>query len=377
MKNKSLIIKKTKQKPLSKEQQAFNRSVNKIKRLRLENEQLQSDLENALKFFHKEISPLHQRTLEKKKELVKLLFPFIGIKGLARYKSSMLQEYVVILLEEIVLSIADCENDELKVYEGMLQMLSGINKAELEEDCFEQMKDGLEQMMFFDYGIDIDLSQIKPGMKPEEMESFFSNYHEKEQQKQANSSKKETKNSAKQKADEERQKQKEEAKSKSVATIYRQLAKVLHPDLEMNESLKLKKDSLMKQLTEAYKKKDLHTMLTLELEWIKKEENFSEMSKEKLKIYNELLNEQIADLEADRFDIMHDPRFVIIMTLDFFNPFRAVESLRIQREELLTMEEEMINSLKKLKGRNPMAEVRAIISEFEEGEFDFYEELPF
>src|SRR5205823_6427352 len=64
----------------------------------------------------------------------------------------------------------------------------------------------------------------------------------------------------------------EEVRKKSISTIYKQLARILHPDLEPDAALRERKVVLMQQLTAAYRDNDLHTLLRMELEWIQKEQ---------------------------------------------------------------------------------------------------------
>ena len=61
-----------------------------------------------------------------------------------------------------------------------------------------------------------------------------------------------------------------EAKSKSINTIYRQLAKILHPDLEQDEVLKSEKAKVMQDVTQAYQEKNLPALLRLEMSWNKR-----------------------------------------------------------------------------------------------------------
>lgn len=82
---------------------------------------------------------------------------------------------------------------------------------------------------------------------------------------------------------------------KELVSLYRQLVKVLHPDLEQDLGKKLEKEELMKFLINAYENNDLHTLLELEKEWIggpKKEEEI-----EQLDIYNSVLREQVEKLQ--------------------------------------------------------------------------------
>ena len=115
-------------------------------------------------------------------------------------------------------------------------------------------------------------------------------------------------------------KEKEAIKQKSISSIYKQLAKLFHPDLERDESRKLEKEELMQQLTQAYKHKDLHTLLKLELCWIhKKEDGIQQMAEDKLEVYNEILKEQIAELKMEEDQIESHPKYEAIMSIDDFD----------------------------------------------------------
>ena len=57
---------------------------------------------------------------------------------------------------------------------------------------------------------------------------------------------------------EERTRQAEQLRNKSITSIYKQLAKVLHPDLEPDAERKQAKGTLMQELTAAYRNNDLH-----------------------------------------------------------------------------------------------------------------------
>ena len=112
----------------------------------------------------------------------------------------------------------------------------------------------------------------------------------------------------------------EEARKRTLSTIYKQLAKVLHPDLESDPVKREQKHHLMQELTTAYKAGDMHTLLRLELAWIHREEDhLDRLTNEKLKVYIELLREQVANLRQEVASIPYLPHFAIVG--HFANPF--------------------------------------------------------
>src|SRR5439155_24603602 len=91
----------------------------------------------------------------------------------------------------------------------------------------------------------------------------------------------------------------EEARKRNIASIYKQLARVLHPDLERDNERQKEKVQLMQELTEAYRQKDLHTLLRLEMQWIENEGgHLDRLTEEKLSVYVEVLQGQVQGLEA-------------------------------------------------------------------------------
>jgi hypothetical protein len=110
--------------------------------------------------------------------------------------------------------------------------------------------------------------------------------------------KKEKKKSKKQTELEQKKAKLDEVKTKSFSSLYKELAKMLHPDGEANEHMREKKTEWMKKLTVAYKSKDIKTLLLLELEWLRTEKNEAQrLTEEKLEYMNEMLSEQVKEAE--------------------------------------------------------------------------------
>src|SRR5262249_31774859 len=102
----------------------------------------------------------------------------------------------------------------------------------------------------------------------------------------------------------------EELRKRSIANIYKQLARVLHPDLERDAERQKKKVQLMQELTVAYRQNDLHTLLRLEMQWIENEGgDIDRLTEEKLGVYNEILQGQVQGLEQRLIGLMFHPRY--------------------------------------------------------------------
>ena len=198
--------------------------------------------------------------------------------------------------------------------------------------------------------------------KMKEMREEFERQAEEITEKKAN-----RKKTKKQIEQEEREKQIEEVRKKSIGSIYKQLAKAFHPDLETDELMKLEKEDKMKQLTVAYEKNDLHTLLKLEMEWIQKESNDpGKLSNDQLSIYNEALKEQVMELEM-QIDMMEEhPRYMPLNR--YSNEWNALHNINLVREqkELEKIAQSLEEAEPDLQGKNALKCVKEIIESYKE-----------
>ena len=102
----------------------------------------------------------------------------------------------------------------------------------------------------------------------------------------------------------------EEAKKRDFKSLYKQLAKILHPDLEPDPTLKSHKEVWMKRLTAAHADGDLREMLAIEMEWLGEESgNLANASDEKLRAYSMVLKEQLAELKERTRFLSYQPEY--------------------------------------------------------------------
>ena len=159
--------------------------------------------------------------------------------------------------------------------------------------------------------------------------------------------------------------QAEQLRNKSIASVYKQLAKVLHPDLEPDAGRKQAKGTLMQELTAAYRNNDLHTLLRLELEWIRREEGDVErLTEEKLSIYNQVLKEQVSELERELAELPYHPRYqpIVVPAGPFGIRLRTEDpaEMRWLDETIASMEA----SITRIRNAEPLDEVRDIIKAY-------------
>ncbi|MBE2285684.1 MAG: hypothetical protein IAE77_19635 [Prosthecobacter sp.] len=112
---------------------------------------------------------------------------------------------------------------------------------------------------------------------------------------------------------EKKQQEAEEAKKRDLKSLYKQLAKVLHPDLETDPVRKLQKEEWMKRLTTAHASGDLRELLSIEMEWLGVEaSNLASATDEKLKVYCTVLKEQIAEIKMQMRFLMDQPQYAVL-----------------------------------------------------------------
>ena len=359
---KELVIMKLGKQMLTKEQKDFNRLAKKIEKLRSDLEQVGTTLNKLLEYYAAQMHPLEQRIVILRAVCVKILFPYYTgeKKFLTKNEKKILRDIIESDLNEIFSISPNEPDDELK---AIYKTISGESYEDSKKGIFNDMRDEMEAQ-FRAEGFDINLDDIDEHMSEEdmmrkmkEMQQEFERQAEEITEKKAN-----RKKTKKQLEQEEREKQIEEARKKSIGSIYKQLAKAFHPDLETDDVVKLQKEDIMKQLTVAYENNDLHTLLKLEMEWIQKENNDpGKLSNDKLSIYNEALKEQVMELEM-QIDMLGDhPRYMPLQR--FANAMAPLHTINLVREKkelekILISLEEIVPDLK---GKNTLKYVKEII----------------
>jgi len=360
---KSLVIKGS-QAQVSKAQQAFNGLVKKIEKLQHAIQQNSKLLDEKMRFYNSEMVQVERALLEAKKEIVKDLYK--------AFKSKLYKGREKSLLRSIISNHLDDIAEEEELDEEMQEIFKGVEKMDyqfMKAMELDKHKEALEEI-FKMYGFDVNADAFGSAKSKEDLlkESFkmmndFERKHE-----EMNKEKPARKKTKKQLESEVKAQQKEELRSKNIGHVYKQLAKMFHPDLEPDPAKKIEKEELMKQLTIAYESKDLHTLLRLELEYIHKEENnAANLSEEKLKIYNEVLKEQVAELESELHMLPMHPQYT---ALHAFVPWpQNIVNLNLVHEKLLldSMLRKMKKAIENLRGAASEAaeQIQKLLKQFE------------
>lgn len=359
-----LIIAKKEKQPLSKDQRTFNRLVKRLEKLRREKEETEKFLSEQLEFYGKHIHPLEEKTADLTARAIKTFYRLCNeLEKLTAADKEILIDLMAAQFDTYFTFTNREPDDELK---EIYKFIEGQSYDEAAEEQFSAMKEDMRQT-FEEMGLEIDLDDLTFELSEEEqLRKMFEKIEGLKEQAEAKAAKKPRKKTKRQLAKEERERQIEEAKNKNISAIYKQLARVFHPDLERDAERRAEKESLMKQLTTAYKQGDLHTLLRLELEWLHKEETELEnLSEEKLKIYNQALKQQVKELEIEIHTASAHPRYLPLQKYVRFFTVKSI-NLEFEREKLLAEIEFLESELPQLNAANPLKKVKQVIRETRE-----------
>lgn len=294
--------------PLTKSQKTFNRLVAQIEQRRRRLDADKELFEEALVYHAQHLRHRIASAVTLRKNVVRALAPFLDDRRLKKGDVRVLESILIGQLDDI-LAHADVVEDDVR---ALFERLHGADLTTVEDAEMEVARADMEDM-FAEMGIDVDLSGVTKGMSDEDLAAQAAQLadelkrHAAESETRSRSTRRRTK---REQREEDLRQRAEEARKISLGSIYRQLAKVLHPDLEQDPEQRTRKGALMQQLTTAYASQDLHTLLRLQLEWVYSESaDIARLADERLDAYNLVLKEQVAELERARAALPHNPRF--------------------------------------------------------------------
>ncbi len=288
--SKELIIGKSDKAGLSKEQQTFNKLTQQIAQLREELKETTILLDKQVQYYIKHMYPLMQQVTGLRAKAVVLMNGFMTLsKGFSDHEKEALRLLIIHQLHDIFRYQQEDPDGELL---DIFNALSDITYQDLTEQYLAKLRKEAAA-----HNEEDDPGSSLP-MKRTDLESTATNQRKTKKQLQK----------------EERERLLEEVRKKNVHHLYRQLAKVFHPDLEQDPTRIRQKEELMKQLTIAREQGDLLTMLQLELTWIQEEDRHpDQLTNVKLNLYNITLKEQVKDLQEQIKALFHHPRYEFLL----------------------------------------------------------------
>lgn len=333
----SLTIKATTPEGLNPAQQEFNRCMRALERARSQHDREKERLDRELQLFREEVLPALERMNRAERDLVLATAQAATTIKLTSGRRTWLTDLIGAKTEELLSDPVGLNADDIERLETVLEDLEPElpeeeRRAMARED-FEAMRNFMEGLAHR-AGVKLDLSGINPDTEPEEIDRLLrerlaaARFPGRETESQAAVPPRRTRKRSKAAQERERfAREAEEARSRDLRSLYKQLAKVLHPDLETDPALKLHKESWMKRLTTAHASGDLRDMLAIEMEWLGEETgNLARASEEKLRTYAQVLREQLAELRGQTRTLRHHPAYQPL------SRFRVPLTARLARE---------------------------------------------
>lgn len=337
-KNKTVrITPKTDKKILSAAQKQFNSLTKKID----QQKKLLLEWKETIPLYRQKIDaeyePLDNALNKHRADMVQLFDQHYDNSLFKKTDKAKIKHLICSIAENL---IAEFDMDELK---PLFNKYSGedydVMSQENEAAIGDMMKSIVENMLNVKLGDDADFSSP---------EKFQAHLKEKlREQAEAAAPVKERKKTKKQLEKEAREQEEEALASKSVREVYRKLVAVLHPDREQDEQERERKTELMQRVNTAYDKKDLLQLLALQLEIEQIDPaHLSHIADNRLKHFNKILKEQLAELEQENHQI--EAMFKMDLQQPFYVSLSPKRLMTIVTEDIQTLQKEIVAAQKEL-----------------------------
>ena len=327
---------------LSPAQVNFNRLMKQLEGARTKHSRETARLDGLLVVSRRDLMPLIDDLHRADRDLIfKSVDALRELKFSARRRSA-LEELVCGKAENLLSDSCGLTTEDV---ERLETIVTDLEKPEVEEppdpedveEC-NYLRKMMEKIARED-GLELDLSDIDPTMHPADFEQEIERRFQAAAMGPDFGAPQRPRKPTKAQLEKERKLQEQEAAKKcDFKSLYKQLAKALHPDLEPDPLLKQHKEVWMKRLTGAYAAGDLRELLQIEMEWLGEEAtNLATASEGKLQVYCTVLKQQIADLKQQTGYLLREPQYGTLRR--FIDPFfgtmlRTAEIISDLRKEL-------------------------------------------
>ena len=327
---------------LSPAQVNFNRLMKQLEGARTKHSRETARLDGLLVVSRRDLMPLIDDLHRADRDLIfKSVDALRELKFSARRRSA-LEELVCGKAENLLSDSCGLTTEDV---ERLETIVTDLEKPEAEEppdpedveEC-NYLRKMMEKIARED-GLELDLSDIDPTMHPADFEQEIERRFQAAAMGPDFGAPQRPRKPTKAQLEKERKLQEQEAAKKcDFKSLYKQLAKALHPDLEPDPLLKQHKEVWMKRLTGAYAAGDLRELLQIEMEWLGEEAtNLATASEGKLQVYCTVLKQQIADLKQQTGYLLREPQYGTLRR--FIDPFfgtmlRTAEIISDLRKEL-------------------------------------------
>jgi hypothetical protein len=280
---------------LSKAQKEFNRLTKRIAKLEKDVHAFREAATRLRQRVQNEYRPLQARHNAERANLVRLFDRALDTYKLTKGERNKILD----LLLNGCIDLLDRGHEDLQ---PIFDKYAPPPTAEEEQEEERQTSEAMKQLFTLRYGIEFD-----PAVDVSTREKFRAYVDQKmaeqqaeyaAEQEQQEARRAQRKQTPKQQAAEAKKQAEEKNITKAVRTLYMDLVKHLHPDREPDETEKIRKTELLKQVTTAYEANELLTLLRLQLELNRIDQSHLEnLAEDQLRHYNKLLREQAQELD--------------------------------------------------------------------------------
>ncbi len=225
--------------------------------------------------------------------------------------------------------LAPAQDDEV---DALLARYGHVGEDDEEVDV-DQMAQAREMAESY---LGADFAQGREFTSPEEVMRAAMEFEQKRQQAQFDKRDAKRKARKAQSAGAQAADQKQLDAQNALRTVYRQLASALHPDREPDAQLRTRKTALMSEVNAAYERKDLSTLLRIQLQAeMVDASKASQLSDARLKAMADLLAEQVKALDMDNLQLRRGMAFEF--GYPAYRPFdeaALLATLQAERDEL-------------------------------------------
>lgn len=348
--------------PLSPAQAEFNRLLKRVEAARAKQARERARLDQAMATVAADLLPLIGELNRANRDIVRAGARALETMKLTARRRHWLTDLLCGKAGDLLGDPVGLGDDDLaelgEIFDRLAPIAGGDDSADETNDAINEQFDELRVLLEATarmQGIDLDLSGIDLQADPAELERLLAErMNAAGEAFQQNRPVPRRRKPTKAQLERERARQQiEEAKTRDMKSLFKQLAKALHPDLDADPARKEHREAWMKRLNGAYERNDLRDMLAIEMEWLGEERaHLSAASEEKLRVYCVVLKEQVADLDRQTHTLFTDPQYEPLRR--FMNPLTGrMANAAIVRIDLLDEVERHRAMLAILEGPDP------------------------
>lgn len=310
--------------PLTPEQQKFNRLVQKIEQARAGLRAWQEQEALFARAHAERLRPLFDELAGCRRGVVQRLDALLAGKGWTRGDRATMREVICEVLPGL---IEDSDAEEAEALKAIYDRHSEVDFDTENRAAVATMKDMFEAMSGVDLGDEAFESHDDLMRRARERLDAAA------QDRAAAPSPKAGKASAAQR----RREQEQQEASQSLREVYRKLASALHPDRAPDEAQRAERTALMQRVNQAYEARDLLSLFALQLEIEQVDTaHLARLTAERSRHYNRVLNEQLGALRDE----------IEASQMQFRLRFGLEPYLPLQAQRLGSLLEQMVRELR-------------------------------